>query len=50
MLTRGFQNIAQGHQRMNDEHLFRPNGRVLHYKWTSTVLDDLAERIATREH
>jgi glycosyltransferase involved in cell wall biosynthesis len=49
MLTRGFQNIAQGHQRMNDEHLFRPDGRVLHYKWTSTVLDHLAERIATRE-
>jgi len=49
MLTRGFQNIAQGHQRMNDEHLFRPDGRVLHYRWNSVVLDHLTERIAMRE-
>jgi hypothetical protein len=49
MLTRGFQNIAQGHHRMKDERLFRPDGRVLHYKWNSMVLDHLAERIATRE-
>jgi hypothetical protein len=34
---------------MNDERLFRPDVRVPHYKWTSTVLDHLAERIATRE-
>ena len=34
---------------MNGERLFRPDGRVLHYKWTSIVLDRLAERIATRE-
>jgi hypothetical protein len=48
MLTRGFQNIAQSHHRMNGERLFRPDGRVLHYKWTSIVLDHLAERIARR--
>ena len=49
MLTRGFQNIARGHHSMDDERLFRSDGRVLHYKWTSIVLDHLAERIATRE-
>ena len=49
MLTRGFQNIARGHHRMDDERLFHPDGRVLHYKWNSVVLDHLAERIATRE-
>ena len=34
---------------MNGERLFRPDGRVLHYKWTSIILDHLAERIARRE-
>ena len=49
MLSRGFQNLASGHHSMADECLFRPDGRVLHYKWNSIVLDHLAERIATRE-
>lgn len=49
MLTRGFQNIAQGHHSMADERLFPRDGRVLHYKWNSIVLDHLAERIATRD-
>ena len=49
MRTRGFQNIAQNHHRMDDERLFHPDGRLLHYKWTSIILDHLAERIATRE-
>ena len=48
-LTRGFQNLAPGHHSMPDERLFPRNGRVLHYKWNSIVLDHLAERIATRE-
>jgi hypothetical protein len=49
MLTRGFQNIGQGHHRMADERLFRPDGRVLHYKWNSSVLEHLGERMATSE-
>ena len=49
MLTRGFQNVGQGHHSMGDERLFPRDGRVLHYKWNSIVLDHLAERLATRE-